>query len=233
MVSAAASSYDDYGDEPEPEPRLLVSDEDAQLPSHENLELAESVLQRLQPKDRHEMGQMIYSRSVASGVLLAAIGIFWWLTVSVIGGRLGDDGLNPVSMIWELSFFQVSLLIPTLVFIAPLALMHSRERSNWSSGAFGGILLIIALYFTLEPIGWLAFTDQGEPSLIMQSMRLAVLGVMMHYATQLLLDAILLDWVRKLLHAFPLEIAPLDDEPLLLTSGDFDKPEEAAPPDDA
>ena len=67
----------------------------------------------------------------------------------------------------------------------------------------------------------------------MQSMRLAALGVMMHYATQLLLDAILLDWVRKLLHAFPLEITPLDDEPLLLTSGDFEKPEEAAPPGDA
>jgi len=233
MVSAAASSYDDYGGEPESEPRLLVSDEDAQLPSHENLELAESVLQRLQPKDRHEMGQMIYSRSVASGVLLAAIGIFWWLTISVIGDRLGDDSSNPVSMIWELSFFHVSLMIPALVFIATLALMHSRERSNWSSGAFGGILLIIALYFALEPIGWLVFTDSGEPSLIMQSMRLAALGVMMHYATQLLLDAILLDWVRKLLHAFPLEIAPLDDEPMLLTSGDFDKPEEAAPPGDA
>ena len=228
MVSAGASSYDESGGEAEPEPRLLVSDEEAALPAQDNLELAESILQRLQPKDRHEMGQMIYSRSVASGVLLATIGIFWWLTISVIGDRLGDEASNPNSMIWDLSFFQVSLTILALVFIASLALMHSRERSNWSSGAFGAILMIIALYFALEPIGWLVFTDKGEPSLIMQSMRLVALGVMMHYATQLLLDAILLDWVRKLLHAFPLEIAPLDDETLLLTSGDLDKAEEAA-----
>ncbi len=86
MTIADASSRDESS---EPEPRLSVTDEDANLPSPENLELAESVLQRMQPKDRHEMGQMIHSRSVMGGILLAAVGIFWWLTVSVIGDTWG------------------------------------------------------------------------------------------------------------------------------------------------
>jgi hypothetical protein len=184
----------------------------------------------MQPKDRHEMGQMIHSRSVMGGILLAAVGIFWWLTVSVIGDTLGDaDSSLPNSMILNLDFFSVSLLIPILVLVATVLLMHSRERSSWQSGATGGVLLIMALYFTLEPIGWLVFTDSGQPSMILQSLRIGALGVMVHFATHLLLDAILLSWVQKLLQTFPLDIAPLD-EPLQLTSGDFEKSEEEVPP---
>lgn len=176
------------------------------------------------------MGQMIHSRSVMGGILLAAVGIFWWLTVSVIGDTLGDADANlPNSMILNLDFFAVSLLIPALVLIATVLLMHSRERSSWQSGATGGILLIMALYFTLEPIGWLVFTDSGQPSMILQSLRIGALGIMVHFATHLLLDAILLSWVQKLLQTFPLDIAPLDD-PLQLTAGDFENAEEEVPP---
>ena len=225
VTIADASSRDESS---EPEPRLSVTDEDANLPSPENLELAESVLQRMQPKDRHEMGQMIHSRSVMGGILLAAVGIFWWLTVSVIGDTLGDaDSSLPNSMILNLDFFSVSLLIPILVLVATVLLMHSRERSSWQSGATGGVLLIMALYFTLEPIGWLVFTDSGQPSMILQSLRIGALGVMVHFATHLLLDAILLSWVQKLLQTFPLDIAPLD-EPLQLTAGGFENAEEEA-----
>jgi hypothetical protein len=65
--------------------------------------------------------------------------------------------------------------------------------------------------------------------MILQSLRIGALGVMVHFATHLLLDAILLSWVQKLLQTFPLDIAPLD-EPLQLTSGDFENAEEEVPP---
>ncbi len=215
------------GENSDPESRISVTDGDASLPHPDNMRLAESVLQRLQPKDRHEMGQMIHSRSVMAGTLLAAVAIFWWLAVSVFGSNLGDgDPSTPVSMIMSLEFFQVSLLIPLLVMIATILLMHSRERSNWQSGAMGGILLIIALYFTLEPIGWVLFTDDGTMGMVLQSLRIGALAIMVHYATHMLLDAILLSWIQKMLASFPLQMSELD-EPLLLTAGSIDNAEEA------
>jgi hypothetical protein len=227
MTVAGASSTDGISDA---ESRIEVTDSSGKLPHPANLELADSVLNRLEPKDRHEMGQMIHSRSVMSGTLFAAVGIFWWLTVSVSGNKLGDTepGL-PTSMILNLGFFQVSLLIPLLVLVATVLLMHSRERSSWQSGTIGGILLIIALYFTLEPLGWIVFTDQGSPSMVLQSLRIGALAIMVHFATHMLLDAILLSWVQKMLQSFPLELSNLED-PLLLGPGDFDKNEEEVTP---
>jgi hypothetical protein len=107
--------------------------------------------------------------------------------------------------------------------------MHSRERTSWQSGAFGGILIIIALYFTLEPVGWIIFTDEGNPSMVLQSLRIGALAIMIHYSTHMILDAILLSWVQKMLQSFPLEMSELD-EPLMLGAGDFDKNEEETTP---
>ncbi len=211
------------------ESRIEVLDSEANLPHPDNLELANSVLNRLQPKDHHEMGQMIHSRSVMGGILFTVIAIFWWLTVSVIGKSLGDgDPELPTSMIFGLEFLPVSLLIPLFVLIATVMLMHSRERNSWQSGSLGGGLLIVALYFTLEPIGWLIFTEQGQYSLVLQSLRIGALAIMVHFATNMILDSILLTWVQKMLQSFPIEMTPLD-EPLLLSAGDFEKGEEEPP----
>ena len=211
------------------ESRIEVLDSEANLPHPNNLELAESVLKRLQPKDQHEMGQMIHSRSVMGGILFTVIAIFWWLTVSVIGQSLGDaDPDLPTSMIFDLEFLPVSLLIPIFVLVATVLLMHSRERNNWQSGALGGGLLIVALYFALEPVGWLIFTEKGQYSLVLQSLRIGALAIMVHFATNMILDSILLTWVQKMLQSFPIDLTPLD-EPLLLSPGDFEKGEEEPP----
>lgn len=226
MADAGGSLQDEKRDV---ESRIEVTDTEGRLPDANNLKLADSVLTRLAPKDRHEMGQMIHSRSVMAGILFAAVGIFWWLTVSVVGNSLGDNNPDlPQSMILSLDFFQVSLLIPILVLIATILLMHSRERSSWQSGTLGGIMLIIALYFTLEPVGWIIFTDQGSPSMVLQSLRIGALAVMVHYSTHMLLDAILLSWVQKMLQNFSIDMAPLE-EPLMLSAGEFAKNGEEPP----
>ena len=58
-VGASSGVGDELADS-----RLEVTDNDANLPHPDNLELANSVLNRLQPKDHHEMGQMIHSLSL-------------------------------------------------------------------------------------------------------------------------------------------------------------------------
>ena len=80
----------------------------------------------------------------------------------------------------------------------------------------------------MEPVGWLIFTDQGQYSLVLQSLRIGALAIMVHFATNMILDSILLTWVQKMLQSFPIEMTPLD-EPLLLGSGEFGNDEEEAP----
>ena len=70
------SDLESYGDESE-------------APTADTLELAESILQRLQPRDRLEMSEMVFRNAVASGILLMAVTRFWWLTVNVFGTDLG------------------------------------------------------------------------------------------------------------------------------------------------
>ena len=65
MTVAGASSNDGINDA---ESRIEVIDDGGSIPPPANLELADSVLNRLEPKDRHEMGQMIHSRSVMGGI---------------------------------------------------------------------------------------------------------------------------------------------------------------------
>ncbi len=211
-------------------PRFTTPESEERNPSQDSWSLANSVVNRLQPKDPHEMGQMIHSRSVMAGTLFAAVGIFWWLTVSVIGGTLGDaDPTLPTSMIFGLEFFSISLIIPLLVLLATILLMHSRERSNWKSGTLGGILLIIALYFTLEPLGWIVFTDQGDPKMVLQSLRIGALAIMVHFATHMLLDAILLSWVMKLMTNFGIDYKYEEEQLLLPEHTSEDEGVEASP----
>ena len=199
-----------YGMQVDPEPRLELKSEGGDLPPPENLELAESVLQRLNPKDRHELGQMVHSRAVASGVLISAIALFWWLTIVVVGPALGDNDSKIPESLFGFDFILVSALVPILVFVATVLLMLSRERIQTWSGLIAGGFYLFALFLTAEPLGWLAFTDQGDPAMILQTIRLLVLGVMVFYCAHLFLDALLLSWVRRMLLTFPLDLQPLE-----------------------
>ena len=62
----------------------------------------------------------------------------------------------------------------------------------------------------------------------LQSLRIGALAIMVHFATHMLLDAILLSWVQKMLQSFPLELSTI--EPLLIGQGDFNKDEEDVSP---
>ena len=53
------------------------------IPTNDSLELMESILQRLQPSDRHEIRDMITNRGWLSGVLLMMSGLFWWIAVGI------------------------------------------------------------------------------------------------------------------------------------------------------
>ncbi len=190
------------------EPRLSVADESGELPSTDALELAESILQRLKPADRHEMGQMVFRNAVASGILLMMVVLFWWLTVTVFGDELGSDEA-PASLILGWNYMVVAGVVPFLVFVATVLMKLSQERSEPWPGFLAGALLILAVFMALEPIGHLAF-DGAPVKMMLHSSRLFALGVMVFYCATMFLDALLLSWVRNLLGVFPIEISAIE-----------------------
>jgi len=191
------------------EARLSVSDEAGDLPTADALELAESILQRLKPTDRHEMGQMVFRNAVASGVLMMAVVLFWWLTITVFGDELGSTEA-PASLIMGWNYIVVAGVVPFIVFVSTVLMMLSRERSEPWPGFLGGAMLILAVFMALEPLGHLAFGD-APPLLMLHSARLIALGAMVYYCATMFLDALLLSWVRNLLGVFPIEISPIDN----------------------
>tara|TARA_B110000014_G_scaffold251230_1_gene228280 strand:- start:10 stop:738 length:729 start_codon:yes stop_codon:yes gene_type:complete len=180
-------------------------------PTADTLELAESILQRLQPGDRHEMGQMVYRNAIAAGVLLMAVALFWWLTVIVSGDMFGKNDATP-SLIFDMDYKWVAAMVPFLVFVATTLMKLSREKSQPWAGLVSGAMLILALFLAIEPIGQLAF-GSAPTVMILHSARLIALGVMVHYCASMFLDALLLRWVRDLLANFPVDISPLGGAP--------------------
>ncbi|MDP6899764.1 MAG: hypothetical protein QGF94_02885 [Candidatus Thalassarchaeaceae archaeon] len=210
-ISAALVPFDAE----EVEPRISLNDlesyGDSSLPSTDALELAESILQRLKPADRNEMGQMVFRNSVASGILLMAVALFWWLTVTKFADELGSDKA-PDSLIMGWNYVVVGAVVPLLVFFSTVLMKLSREKSEPRSGFIAGAMLILAVFMAIEPLGHLAFG--GAPmQMMLHSSRLLALGVMVYYCASMFLDALLISWVRNLLGAFPIDISPLGGAP--------------------
>ena len=113
----------------------------------------ESILQRLQPKDRHEIRDMITNRGWLSGVLLMMSGLFWWIAV-----QKGSEALNnaevPDSLLGDFDYSMLAKMVPVVVFFATVVWSVGRERGHASMSNLGGLLVVIAVYYILEPLGF-------------------------------------------------------------------------------
>tara|TARA_B100000945_G_scaffold73048_1_gene55829 strand:+ start:3427 stop:4095 length:669 start_codon:yes stop_codon:yes gene_type:complete len=179
-----------------------------ELPTNDTLELMESILQRLQPKDRHEIRDMITNRGWLSGVLLMMSGLFWWIAV-----QNGADALNntdiPNSQLGQFDFSMLAKIVPVIVFFATVVWSVGRERGHASMSNIGGLLVVLAVYYILEPFGFALLTDQVNIQTAMfGSLRLLALAVMIHYSSKLFIDAWLLQWVRLQMINMPVDLIP-------------------------
>ena len=94
-----------------------------------------------------------------------------------------------------------------------------EEELSWESDEFldsrtGAVLdpellVVLALYYILEPFGFALLTDHVSTQTAMfGSLRLLALAVMIHYSAKLFIDAILLQWVRTQMIHMPVELMP-------------------------
>ena len=179
-----------------------------ELPTNDALELMESILQRLKPKDRHEIRDMITNRGWLSGVLLMMSGLFWWIAV-----QKGSDALNngdiPDSLLGDFDFSMLAKMVPIVVFFATVVWSVGRERGHASMSNLGGLLVVPAVYYIIEPLGFALLTnDVDTQTALFASLRLFALATMIHYSAKLFIDAWLLQWVRLQMMNMPVDLIP-------------------------
>ena len=186
--------------------------EASMLPSTQSLEIAENILNRLNPKDRHDLGKMIHKRALYCGGIAASLALFWWLSIQ----RLGDDPINQSeSLVRGITFTTLSYLVPVVVFFASILNAASRERGQPGPALVAGAMFLVMGFFSLEPlILGLLDTDVEATHAIWQTIRLVILGVGFFFVAKLFIEAFLLNWVMRLEEAFAgIELMALANEP--------------------
>ena len=173
-----------------------------------NMEMMESIVQRLKPEDRHQIRDMISERGRASGALAIATILFWWLAIHNGGEILGDTEI-PNSMIGDFTFYSLSLIVPGLTLVATILLTMGREKGQSLPSNAGGVLAVLAAFFVLEPVSRaLLMGDIDTDDSLVASGRLAILAILIHLATKMQVDSILLEWVRGSMMSMDIDVIP-------------------------
>jgi|TARA_B110001454_G_scaffold217321_1_gene242361 hypothetical protein len=190
-----------------------------------SLEMMESIIQRLQPQNRHDIRDMIFQRGRISGAMLIMAILLWWISVEKGSDRLGDSSI-PLSMIGGFEFSELSIIVPVIALLATLVMSIGREQGNAFLSNIAGILVILGAFYILEPFGKLAF-DIGDMVLqnaIFASGRLLILSILLHFATKFFFDALLLQWVRTWLLSNDVDIFPSQNTTLYEGHADEESP---------
>jgi len=177
-------------------------------PTAYNLEMMESILQRLQPNDRHQIRDMISDRGRMSGALGVACLLFWWVAVHMGGDSLDDPDL-PLSLIGDFRFYQLSLVVPALILVATIMLSMGREKGQASTSNAGGVLAVLAIFFIIEPLGRMTLQgDLDAQTATTASGRLAIIALLIHFSTKMMIDSLLLEWVRTATMNMDIDLFP-------------------------
>ena len=177
-------------------------------PSAYNVEMMESIVQRLRPEDRHQIRDMISERGRMSGALGIACFLFWWVAVHMGGESLGDADL-PASMIGDFNYYRLTLVVPAIALVATILLTMGREKGQSLTSNAGGVLAVLALFLVLEPLGRMALLgDLDSQAALTASGRLAIIATLIHLATKMMVDSILLEWVRGSMMSMDIDVLP-------------------------
>jgi hypothetical protein len=177
-------------------------------PSAYNVEMMESIVQRLRPEDRHQIRDMISERGRMSGALGIACFLFWWVAVSQGGESLGDSDL-PTSMIGDFNYYRLTLVVPAITLAATILLTMGREKGQSLTSNAGGVLAVLALFLVLEPLGRMTLLgDLDTQAALTASGRLAIIATLIHLATKMMVDSILLQWVRRSMMSWNIDVLP-------------------------
>jgi len=185
------------------EPQSAVEQGESHDP--ETLFILDSIVQRLKPRDAHHVRDMITERARTSGALFISSALWWWIAISE-GSDQVDDSLIPKSTLGSFDFGTVSLIVPLLIIVATLFTGIGRERGNATMNLIGGGLGVLAIFYIIEP-AMMHFGDL-EGDALFATGRVLVLAVMVGFASHMMFDALLLQWVRASMLNMGVDVFP-------------------------
>jgi hypothetical protein len=98
------------------------------------------------------------------------------------------------------------MIIPALVVAAILFTGIGRERGNATMSQIGGGLGVLAAFYIIEPamMNW----GELEGDALFATGRVLVLAVMVGFASHMMFDALLLQWVRASMLNMGIDVFP-------------------------
>ena len=175
----------------------LISEE-TPMPTEEQLELAERIIVRLNPPSRTAISKMIHAKAKVVGAIFTGYAVFWWLTVLQV-----NENTSFESIFFGPEFITITIIAPCLIFLGSLLSDFSRELGQLFPGLCSGIMFVLAVLYTFEPLIMGMVDEISMNSGIWMSFRLVVLCATVLLAAKLLIDAWLLGWVKTLMEAYP------------------------------
>ena len=175
----------------------LISEE-MPMPNEEQLELAERIIVRLNPPSRTAISKMIHAKAKVVGAIFTGYAVFWWLTVLQV-----NEDSSFESIFFGPDFITITIIAPCLIFLGSLLSDFSRELGQLFPGLVSGIMFVLAVLYTFEPLIMGLVDNISMNSGIWMSFRLVVLCATVLLAAKLLIDAWLLSWVKTLMEAYP------------------------------
>ena len=169
-------------------------------------QLADAILERMDVTDSQTIDEMIHKRAVLSGTIIGGLLLFWWLVFV----KFDSASFNEPELVLQLNYEVISALLPFLVFAGSVLNMMSRELGRPGPGTIAGFLLLISVYFVIEPLGMFLFnqTDAEMGTVIWLCSRLAIIGV--YIGSKMLMEAFLLSWVKRFLEMHEASISKED-----------------------
>jgi hypothetical protein len=172
--------------------------EEIPMPNEEQLELAERIIVRLNPPSRTAISKMIHAKAKVVGAIFTGYAVFWWLTVLQV-----NEVTTFESIFFGPDFITITIIAPCLIFLGSLLSDFSRELGQLFPGLVSGIMFVLAVLYTFEPLIMGLVDEISMNSGMWMSFRLVVLCATVLLAAKLLIDAWLLGWVKTLMEAYP------------------------------
>jgi ABC-type polysaccharide/polyol phosphate export permease len=175
---------------------VLPTNEVGELPR--DWEFAERILRRLKPRNQQDVYDMAARQSKMGGMLITLMVVVWWLFI----GMDQDDLTVGVSVFFELNFEQAALAVMGLSLFSAILTEFSRDMGKILPSTLAGGMLILSGLYVVEPLITALFLTNPGMELadgVWRSLRLGALWGGMTYGSNLLVNAMLLNWLIRFL----------------------------------
>lgn len=173
-------------------------------------EFAERIIRRLNPQNQQQMFEMAARHSKVGGMLITLMIVVWWLLIGV----KNDDMTAAPSVFFGLDFGEVALAVMTLSLLSAVLTELSRDMGKILPSTVAGGMLILAGLYVAEPMVSSLFLSQFDLTVgegLYRTLRLGALWAGMSIGTNLIVNAMLLNWLIRFLDSNEMDFSGRGD----------------------